>query len=59
MFNMFKRTFTIVEIKNGKTYETHLNGTKDEVRKDVEAFKTIHEGCKMEESSKKLVIWVD
>ena len=59
MFNLFKRTFTIVEIKNGKNYITHLTGTKDEVRKDIEAFRSIHEGCEMKENSKKLVIWVD
>ena len=59
MFNLFKRTFTIVEIKNGKTYITHLNGTKKEIKKDIQAFKTIHEGCEMKENSKKLVIWVD
>ena len=59
MFNLFKRTFTIVEIKNGKTYITHLTGTKEEIEKDIQAFKTIHEGCEMKENSKKLVIWVD
>ena len=59
MFNMFKKTFTIVEIKNGKTYVTHLTNTKKEIEKDIEAFKTIHEGCKMTENSKELVIWVD
>ena len=59
MFNLFKKTFTVVEIKNGKQYITNLTGTKEEVKKDIQAFKDIHEGCKMEESSKKLVIWVD
>ena len=59
MLNLFKKTFTVVEYKNGKTYVTRLNGTKDEVRKDIEAFRSIHEGCEMKENSKKLVIWVD
>ena len=59
MFNLFKKTFTVVEYKGGKTYETHLVGTKEEIEKDIQAFKTIHEGCEMKENSKKLVIWVD
>ena len=59
MFNLFKRTFTVVEYKGEKTYETHLVGTKKEIEKDIQAFKTIHEGCEMKENSKKLVIWVD
>ena len=59
MFKMFKKNFTVVEYKSGKTYVTHLTGTKDEVKKDIEAFKAIHEGCKMTENSKELVIWVD
>ena len=59
MFKMFKRTFTVVEYKGGKKYETHLTGAKAEVKKDIEAFKAIHEGCKMTENSKELVIWVD
>ena len=59
MLNLFKRTFTVVEYKGGKRYETHLTGKKEEIEKDVEAFKTIHEGCEMKENSKKLVIWVD
>ena len=59
MFNLFKKTFTIVEIKNGKTYVTHLTGTREEVKKDIVAFKSIHSDCKMKETSKELVIWVD
>ena len=59
MFNLFKKTFTVMEYKGGKTYETRLTGTKKEIEKDIQAFKTIHEGCEMKEHSKKLVIWVD
>ena len=59
MFNMFKRTFTVVEYKSGKRYETHLTGKKEEIEKDIQAFKTIRSDCKMKETSKKLVIWVD
>ena len=59
MFNLFKKTFTVVEYKGGKTYETRLTGTKKEIEKDIQAFKTIHEGCEMKENSKELVIWVD
>ena len=59
MFNLFKRTFTVVEYKGGKRYETHLTGTKKEIEKDIQAFKDIHSDCEMKETTKELVIWVD
>ena len=54
---MFKKNFTVIEHKNGKTYETHLSGKRQEILKDIQAFKDVNSGCKMVETSKRLVIW--
>ena len=53
------RGYIIDETKGPYTQIDPDDVTKEEIEKDIQAFKTIHEGCEMKENSKKLVIWVD
>lgn len=58
MLKLFEKKFTVVEVVNGKRYEYHLTGSKEEIRKDIEAFKDVRKDYKMVEKSNRLVIWI-
>ena len=56
---MFNKKFIIVEIReNGVTIIHYLKGKKQEVNKDIEAFKGISSKCKMI-GKEGMVIWVE